>query len=155
WEWWQTPLRLYPERTLPALDTASIWAVEIVPKKADQLSPQTVAHRVWIAGGEGLLANSDDRGEHWTMYEYDPASGVMVAPGSPNPPPWQPNADGSGGPLPKSTTSAPSPTTGAAKKAAPSKQDENTPKPPAKKAAAATLWDQFFTTVHAETASTP
>src|SRR5215469_8462129 len=91
WEWWQTPTRLYPERTLPALDHAVIWTVEVVPNRMNPPSPQAASHRVWIAGEKGLLAYSDDRGEHWIKYEYDPASGLMVAPGSLKPEPWKPN----------------------------------------------------------------
>ncbi len=65
---WLTPRQLYPERTLPAFDHATVQSVEVVPQ----------SNRVWIAGDAGLLAFSDDDGATWATFHYDVASGTMV-----------------------------------------------------------------------------
>src|SRR5260370_4613599 len=38
--------------------------------------------RVWIAGDSGLLAFSDDTGEHWTKLDYDGSTGTFSVGGT-------------------------------------------------------------------------
>ena len=73
---WLTPRRLFAYRALPAFDNATINSLEIVPVT----DPQTklTRNRVWIAGDAGLLAYSDDEGESWVPFDYDPRTGAIV-----------------------------------------------------------------------------
>jgi len=47
---------------------------------AIQKSTESTPERVWIVGAKGLLANTEDEGECWTLYGYDKAKGEFAPP---------------------------------------------------------------------------
>src|SRR5215472_4569493 len=69
-KWWNVPIELNGWRALPALKNADVNAVAILP-----------TGRVFIGGGHGFLAYSDEPTKEWTAFDFDERLGYFVKKG--------------------------------------------------------------------------